>query len=49
MAELKREFGGGDNKSVKVVELKRVEQEDKIIEEFIQNFKQITRDSRYKR
>jgi len=31
LAELKREFGGGDNKSVKVVELKRVEQEDKIM------------------
>ena len=49
MAELKREFGGEDNKSAKVVELKRVEQEDKIIEEFIQNFKQITKGSRYKK
>jgi len=49
LAELKREFGGEDNKSAKVVELKRVEQEDKIIEEFIQNFKQITKGSRYKK
>jgi len=49
LAELKREFGGGENKLVKVVELKRIEQEDKIMEEFIQNFKQITRDSKYER
>ena len=31
---IKKEFGGGDKKSVKVVELKRLEQEGKIMKEF---------------
>ena len=34
-ADLKEEFGKGDNKTIKVVELKNVEQRSKMMEEFI--------------
>ena len=38
LLELKKEFGGENKESIKVVELKRIEQGEKIIEEFIQEF-----------
>jgi len=38
LLEVKKEFGGGDKESVKVVELRRVEQEGKTMEEFVQEF-----------
>ena len=45
---LKREFGGGEEESVKAAELRRLEQGGRTMEEFIQEFKRITRGSRYK-
>jgi len=45
LAELKKEFGEGDKKAV---ELKKVEQEERTIEEFIQEFKRAIRESGYK-
>ena len=39
LVELKRELEREDNELAKVVELKRVKQESKIIEEFVQEFK----------
>ena len=39
LADIRKEFGGGDEESVKVAELKRLEQEGKIIEEFVQEFR----------
>ena len=47
--ELKKNFKGRDKKVVKVAELKRLEQEEKIIEEFIQEFWKTARRSGYKR
>jgi len=47
LAEIRREFGGGDKESVKVAELKKIEQEGRMIEEFVQDFKRIARESRY--
>ena len=35
LAEIRKEFGGGDKESVKVVELRRLEQGDKTMEEFV--------------
>jgi len=35
LANIRKEFGGGDKESVKVVELKRLEQEGKTIKEFV--------------
>ena len=35
LADIKKEFGRGDGKSTKVVELKRLEQGSKTIKEFI--------------
>ena len=48
LADIRKEFKGGDKKGVKVVELKRLEQEGKMIEEFIQRFRRVARKSRYK-
>ena len=38
LAEIRKEFRGGEEKSVKVTELRRLEQEGKIIKEFVQEF-----------
>ena len=35
LTDLKKEFGEGDNKTIKVVELKKVEQESRMIEKFM--------------
>ena len=35
LADIRKEFGGGDKKSVKVVELRRLEQEEKTMKEFV--------------
>ena len=48
LAEIKKEFGKGDEESVKVIELKRMEQEEKLMEEFVQDFKRVAKESRYK-
>ena len=45
---LKKEFGGEEEEAVKVVELRKLEQEGRIMEEFVQEFKRATRGSRYK-
>ena len=48
LADIKKKFDRGDEKSVKVVELRRLEQESKTMEEFVQEFGRILRDSGYK-
>jgi len=35
LTDLKKEFRRGDNKTIKMAELKKVEQEEKMIEEFV--------------
>ena len=49
LAELKKEFGEGDKEAVKVVELKKLEQGGRTMEEFMQEFKRAARESRYER
>jgi len=44
---LKEEFGRDNNKTMKVVELKKVEQRSETIEEFIQEFRRIAKESGY--
>jgi len=44
---LKKEFGGGEEKAVKVAELRRIEQGGKTMEEYVQEFKRIVRGSGY--
>jgi len=44
---LKKEFGGGDEEVVKVAELKKLEEGEKIMEEFVQEFKRAARGSGY--
>jgi len=47
LTQIKKEFGEGDEESMKVAELKRIEQENKMIEEFVQDFKRVARRSSY--
>ena len=49
LAEIKKEFGRGNEESLKVAELKRIEQEGRMMEEFVQDFKRIARGSGYER
>ena len=44
---LKKKFGGGEEESVKVVELRKMEQRGRTMEEFVQEFKRVVRESRY--
>ena len=48
LISLKKEFGGGEEESVKAVELRKLEQGGKTIEEFMQEFKRVVRESGYK-
>ena len=48
LEEIKREFRGGNEESVKVAELKRLKQGERKMEEFVQEFKRVTRGNRYK-
>jgi len=47
LAEIRREFGGGDEKLVKVAELKKIEQGERTMKEFVQDFKRVARRSSY--
>ena len=40
LAEIKREFSGGEKESVKAAELRKLEQEGRMIEEFVQEFQE---------
>ena len=48
LTSLKREFGGGEEESVKAAELRKLEQGGKTMEEFVQEFKRAARESGYK-
>jgi len=48
LAEIKREFGGGEEKLVKAAELSKLEQGGRMMEEFVQEFKRAVRGSGYK-
>ena len=44
---IRKEFGEGNDESRKVAELKKLEKGEKIIEEFVQEFRRIVRESGY--
>jgi len=48
LTDLKKEFGRGDDEMIRVMELKKVEQGSKTMENFVQEFRRAARDSRYK-
>ena len=48
MSDLKEKFGGRDDETIEVAELKKVEQEEKTIEKFVQKFRRTVRESGYK-
>ena len=47
LTSLRKEFGGEEEESVKAVELRRIEQGGKMMEEFVQKFKRAVRGSGY--
>jgi len=47
LSNLKKEFGEEEEELVKVVELRKLEQGGRTMEEFIQEFKRVARDSEY--
>jgi len=47
LTSLRKEFGGGEEESVKAAELRKMEQGGKIMEEYVQEFKKAARDSGY--
>ena len=47
LTTLKKEFGGGEEESMKAAELRKLEQGGRMIEEFIQEFKKAARGSGY--
>ena len=47
LASLRKEFGGGEEESVKVAELRKLEQGGRMMEGFVQEFKQTARGSGY--
>ena len=49
LTSLKKEFGGGEEESIKVAELRKLEQGGRTMEKFVQEFKQAARGSRYER
>ena len=48
LADIRKEFGEGNKESVKVAGLRRLEQGNKMMKKFVQQFRRITRGSRYK-
>jgi len=48
LADIKKKFEKEDEETVKVVKLKRLEQEGSIIKEFVQEFRRAARGSKYK-
>ena len=48
LTALKKEFGRGEEESVKATELRKLEQGGRIMEEFVQEFKRVARGSRYR-
>ena len=49
LIDLKKEFSSRDNKTMKVMELKKVEQENRMMEKFVQMFRRVARESEYER
>ena len=49
LSDLKKEFRRGNNKMIKVIEFKKVEQGSRIIEEFVQELRKVVKGSRYER
>ena len=49
LTNLKKEFGGGEEELVKVAELRKLEEGEKTIEEFVQEFKRAARGSGYEK
>ena len=48
LVDIKKELGGRDEESAKVAELRKLDQENKTMEKFVQEFRKVAKGSRYK-
>ena len=48
LTKLKTEFSSGNNESAKIAELKRVGQESRMMQKFVQEFRRAMRESSFK-
>lgn len=48
LIDLKKEFSGKEDETIKVVKLKKVDQRSKTMKELVQEFRKVVRRSRYK-
>jgi len=48
LIDLKKEFSGKEDETIKVVKLKKVDQRSKTMKELVQEFRKVARRSRYK-
>ena len=48
LSDLKEEFDGGDDETMKVVELKKIEQENRTMKEFVQKFRRAVKCDGYR-
>ena len=49
LMDLKKKFEGGNDNTIKIAELKKVKQRSRVMKEFVQEFRRVVRNSRYKR
>ena len=49
LANIRKKFGGENEESVKVAELKRLEQGSRMMKEFLQEFRRVAKESGYER
>ena len=47
LSDLKKKFEGGDDETIKIAELNKVEQGSKTMKEFVQKFRKAARDNGY--
>ena len=47
LTEIRKEFGERNKELIKIAKLKRIEQGGRMIEEFVQDFKRVARESSY--
>jgi len=45
--DLKQEFGKGDDETMKIAKIKKIEQGSKMMKEFVQKFRRIMKESGY--
>ena len=48
LTKIKKEFSSGDDKMIKIAKFKKIKQRSRTIKKFVQKFRRVARESRYK-